>query len=132
MSMLTFPPSLLLARMVLILSTGAIASAQLCTLPDVQDPAVIQWSSQIIGAITGADACYAAPSAFRNSDCNIFVGRVLEQVYGINDFRATPGSAARYLTSNEIAVSLPAGIISGWQELGLITDPAVLQRAQQL
>src|SRR3954452_16160740 len=63
-----------------------------CVLPDVGDPEASKWAEAVTAAVIGGDGCYASPSAFQNSDCNIFVGRVLEQMYGINDFRSGPRS----------------------------------------
>jgi hypothetical protein len=110
----------------------AAAQDDTCPVPAVSDPVVITWSNQVVGAIVGGDACYASPDAFRNSDCNIFVGRVLEQLYHVTDFRAQAGSAAPYLTSNDIAVLLTGGTVTGWQAVGALTDAAALQRAHDL
>src|SRR5688500_7844738 len=72
-----------------------------CRVPDVEGSAVTSWANKVIAAIVGKEACYSDRSVFTNSDCNIFVGRVLEEVYKVNDFVSTnPQSGLRYEVSN--------------------------------
>ena len=110
--------------------TPGVASAQ-CAVPEVVSPEVEVWSNKIIAALVGENACYADRSAFINSDCNIFAGRVLEQAYGVRDFvLAQPRNGLRYEVSNEIAVLLWTTLSGKWEVLGAMTDQVALDEAR--
>lgn len=117
------------------LSIASRAAAQ-CAAPDVVAPAVSAWSDKVIAAILSRDACYADKSAFTNSDCNIFVGRVLEQAYGVTDFVNDDGGTSadgvlRYHVSGEVALMLWTTLTDRWELLGGMQEQASLAKAQQ-
>jgi hypothetical protein len=122
--------SILFSFAILIPAT-LLAQPDTCKLNTVVSPVVDAWSLKVITGLVGGDYCYAAPDAFHNSDCNIFVGRSLEVVYGLEEFVTGTGANRRYFTSNEIHDLLAAGTISGWHELGRIRDLAARQEAKR-
>src|SRR5438445_9420586 len=107
------------------------ANAAPCAAPDVGGPDAAKWSNSVIAALIGQDACYADKSAFTNSDCNIFAGRILEEMYGIPDFvLQPPKNGLRYQPSNEIAEALWTTQSGKWEDLGVLTDQSALDAAQ--
>jgi hypothetical protein len=103
-----------------------------CDVPDVEGVEVTTWSNKVVAALIGGNACYADRSAFTNSDCNIFAGRVLESLFDVRDFVLDPPVAGlRYMQSNAIAEALWTTRSEQWEDLGMMTEQAALSRAQQ-
>jgi hypothetical protein len=102
-----------------------------CSAPVVTSTATDDWSNKIVGALVGAEACYADKSAFTNTDCNIFVGRVLEQAYGLSDLvLQQPENGIRYKISDEIATYLAVEGANDWETIGPMNDVNALRRAK--
>lgn len=120
------------------LSAGMAASAAFssgiyaqCQSPNVEGAAAADWSMKVIGALIGRNACYPDKSEFENSDCNIFVGRVLEELYGNKDFvLAGPPAQFRYQVADEIVLSLWTTQSKNWDDLGAVNDQKALDEAQ--
>jgi hypothetical protein len=77
-------------------------------------------------------SCKASDPAQDRSPCNRFVGKALEKVWGLRDFRTEIGNGKdEFYGANHIAayvaVSQPP-----WKFVGLASNPSVLAYAQQL
>lgn len=108
------------------------SSAAPCNAPTVKGDEVDKWSADVVGALLGEDACYADKTALANSDCNIFVGRVLERLYKIKDFvLEKPTGGLRYEVSNDIAVLLLTKQSDKWESLGTLDQQSALDTAQK-
>jgi hypothetical protein len=57
--------------------------------------------------------------------CNIFVGKGVKVVYGVDDF----GSNGGYLPADSIAVRLDRGAYAQWSAIGKMSDPATTASA---
>ena len=113
--------------------TASLVPAQNCP-PEatVNDPATNTWTAKLLDAIAAEQSCSTAntDATFAStSACNIFVGRVLKTVYGVDDFLVQPPQAGKvYYTANEIAALLPTW--SGWSDLGTADNQDVLNMAK--
>jgi len=67
----------------------------------------------------------SAPEADQ-SPCNWFVGKALQEVWKLDDFKSSPG----YLTANEISTYLLTHC-PPWKSLGTAADQSVLKNSQQ-
>jgi len=81
---------------------------------NIDDPATNAWTGKLISAIGEDNACQAiladSDSFAATSACNIFVGRVINRVYGISDFIVQPPDPSHpYYLANAIATLLQAG-----------------------
>jgi hypothetical protein len=117
----------------LLLFTAISAVAQNCPATlTVNDPATNAWTGKLLDALAADQTCSSAntDSTFAStSACNIFVGRVLKTVYGVDDFVVQPPQDGKvYYTANEIATLLPTW--SGWSELGTADNQEVLNMAK--
>jgi hypothetical protein len=110
-------------------AVSTINVAAQCPLATITSEPTKSWSDKIVAAITGdgAQACYKT-SPFTNSDCKIFVGTVLDQVYGDHTFETKDG----YKASAEIAEMLLSNTAPGWITLGALTDSEARKRARTL
>src|SRR5688572_30346799 len=84
-------PALVVVAVAAVSST---ARGEGCPAPDNNDPTSTAWTNKLIAAITEEPACTQyrpqAISPFNRHACNIFVGRVLERIYGVKDFIVDP------------------------------------------
>jgi hypothetical protein len=117
--------------------TVAVASVGYGQCPsslNINDPKTTAWSGKLLDALAQEDSCSAAntdPSFTSTRACNIFVGRVLKTVYGIDDFIVQPPTPDKvYYTANEIATLLNTGVWHGWTEVGTADSQDNLQNAE--
>lgn len=98
----------------------------------VNDPDTNTWTGKLLDALAGEQSCSVAntdASFASTSACNIFVGRVLKTVYGVDDFVVQPLQDGKvYYAANEIAALLPTW--PGWSELGTADNQDVLNMAK--
>jgi hypothetical protein len=116
-----------------LLVTATVAAAQNCSADlTVNDPTTNTWTGKLLDALAAEQSCSSADSdaSFAStSACNIFVGRVLKTVYGIDDFVVQPPQDGKvYYAANEIAALLPTW--TGWSELGTADSQDVLSNAK--
>jgi len=102
------------------------ASAQ-CTNINAQE--TVAWVNTFITSALGEDNACRGGAPDRDSfavdtGCNIFVGRVMARMYGLNNFIASDGT---FLRANDIAALLPTW--NDWTDLGSAGDQAVLAAA---
>lgn len=71
----------------------------------------------------------ACEIASAQENCNVFVARVVKEMYGINDFE-NPGSGTGYYSANQIADRLFIELRDKWDNLGSCDQQQVLERAQ--
>lgn len=82
------------------------------------------WDSRITGSLGELSACFAKAAPPSGANCNVFVGRTLETVYGFQDFKATDG---HYLLANGIADYLVTS--PNWTLIGVANNQSVLVQA---
>jgi hypothetical protein len=116
-----------------LLVTG-IARSDSCPAANNNDAASKAWSAKLVQAIAEDPACTNyAPQAtsLDRSACNIFVGRVLEKVYGVADFTVSPPDPnKKFYTANEIAARLAGALASKWEWIGNASVQATLDSAK--
>lgn len=61
--------------------------------------------------------------------CNVFLGRALKIIFDNTDFAIAPD---RFMLANDIVNGLEVHGNAGWQKIGVATDQAALDRAQEL
>lgn len=81
-----------------------------------------------ITKLHGYFQCNPADPVNDLSPCNAFVGKAIEALYGLNDFKTSTGG---YLLANDIADSLAAGF-KNWKALGVVYDKDNTYCAQSL
>jgi len=59
--------------------------------------------------------------------CNVFLGRALEMLYANTDFKVGQND---YMRANDIVNGLEMPGNAGWRKVGVATDQATLDRAQ--
>jgi hypothetical protein len=89
----------------------------------------VAWDNRITGGLGELSACFpgdAPPSGVPPSgvNCNVFVGRTLETVYNVPDFKTT---ADQYLLANQIADFLVTS--PKWTLIGSADSQSVLDQA---
>jgi len=89
-----------------------------------QRQAAEEWDHKITGSLGEISACFSGDEPSSGVNCNVFVGRALEAVYGFSDFRVAEG---RYLVANEIADFLVTS--PNWTPIGLADSQTVLDDA---
>jgi hypothetical protein len=101
---------------------------------NTSDPTTTAWSGKLLGALSQEDGCAAAntdASFVSTSACNIFVGRVLKTVYGVDDFIVQPPTPDKvFYTANEVGTLLQAGVWPNWTEIGTADSQANLESAE--
>jgi hypothetical protein len=104
-----------------------------CSAPDLNANVTVDWVNRLISAIGEDESCRVdgPRESLQSSACNIFVGRVLERVYGVKDFVVTPPDPTRkFYRANEVATLLQAGVWKKWTDLGTADAQAVLINAK--
>lgn len=77
-------------------------------------------------------SCSLVDRAQDRSPCNRFVGKALERIWGLHDFRAGfPPSKSEFYDANHIATYLSLSH-PPWEFIGLASEQTTLTRAQQL
>jgi hypothetical protein len=89
-----------------------------------QRAAAETWNNKITGSLGELSACFAGAAPPSGANCNVFVGRTLETVYGFSDFKAADG---HYLLANEIADYLVTS--PNWTLIGVADNQSVLVQA---
>ncbi|WP_121356813.1 hypothetical protein [Flavisolibacter nicotianae] len=64
-------------------------------------------------------------------NCNVFVARVVKEIYGIGDFESS-ASGSGYLSANQIADRLFIELSDKWENLGSCDQQQVLDNAQNI
>jgi hypothetical protein len=82
------------------------------------------WDNKITGSLGELCACFAGTAPPSGVNCNVFVGRTLENVYGFSDFKSADG---HYLLANEIADYLVTS--PNWTLIGVADNQSVLAQA---
>jgi hypothetical protein len=82
------------------------------------------WDNKITGSLGELSACFAGAAPPSGANCNVFVGRTLETVYGFSDFKAADG---HYLLANDIADYLVTS--PNWTLIGVADNQSVLVQA---
>jgi hypothetical protein len=117
------------ALKVVVIATWSVVTAQgLGQCNNINAPETVTWVNTFIASVLGADiSCQGgAPDrdAFAvDSACNIFVGRVMARMYGLDNF----SQGERFLQANEIAALLPTW--NDWVDLGSAGNQDVLNAA---
>jgi hypothetical protein len=102
-------------------------------VPNISAPETVAWVNKLIGAIGEEESCNTEgpQETLQSGACNIFVGRVLERVYGVTDFVVTPPQAdKKFYVANEIATLLEAGVWNDWSQIGTGDQADALKTAK--
>jgi hypothetical protein len=100
---------------------------------NISAPETIAWTGKLLSALAQENSCAKASTDDQfasSSACNIFVGRVLETVYGVKDFESNKSGQA-YLQANDIGTLLQTGVLDHWKLVGTGDDQASLLQAKQ-
>jgi hypothetical protein len=103
----------------------------------INDPATIAWTNKLVSALGTVSACQLQRSdddqgaITVNTACNIFVGTVIDNLYGVKDFYVSPPQTGKsFYLANEIGVLLQTGVWPNWTDLGTADNQGVLNNAK--
>jgi hypothetical protein len=103
----------------------------------INDPATVAWTNKLVSALGTVSACQLQRSdddqgaITVNTACNIFVGTVIDNLYGVRDFYVSPPQPNKpFYLANEIGTLLQSGIWQGWTDLGTADTQSVLNNAK--